>query len=127
MAERRRILGSAEPGVWPSLVLLDVPNNAWWNLHSGSLPLCIACQQITMNITLEHGPAFALACVQPASGESIRAESGAMVSMSTTVEFETKTLRGAQGRRAQVRQASSLGRQEQLAAPAALRPSVVPF
>ncbi|MCC7061866.1 MAG: TIGR00266 family protein [Planctomycetes bacterium] len=43
-----------------------------------------------MNITIEHGPAFALARVQLASGEAIRAESGAMVSMSTTVEIETK-------------------------------------
>ena len=43
-----------------------------------------------MKITLEHGPAFAWARVHLAAGESIKAESGAMVSMSATVDIETK-------------------------------------
>lgn len=43
-----------------------------------------------MKITLEHGPAFTWARVQLAAGESVKAESGAMVSMSTSVAIETK-------------------------------------
>lgn len=43
-----------------------------------------------MKITLEHGPAFTWARVQLDAGESVRAEGGAMVSMSTNVAIETK-------------------------------------
>lgn len=43
-----------------------------------------------MQITLEHGPAFGWARVALAQGESLKAESGAMVSMSTTIDIETK-------------------------------------
>lgn len=43
-----------------------------------------------MKITLEHGPAFAWARVHLDAGETVRAESGAMVSMSTTVDIATK-------------------------------------
>jgi uncharacterized protein (TIGR00266 family) len=43
-----------------------------------------------MRVTLEQGPAFTLARVALAEGESVRAESGAMVSMSGAVEIATK-------------------------------------
>jgi uncharacterized protein (TIGR00266 family) len=43
-----------------------------------------------MKITLEHGPAFTCARIQLVVGEAVRAESGAMVAMSTTVDIETK-------------------------------------
>lgn len=43
-----------------------------------------------MQITVEHGPAFAWARCRLAAGEAVKAESGAMVSMSTTVDIETK-------------------------------------
>jgi len=43
-----------------------------------------------MKITLEHGPAFAWARVHLAAGETVQAEAGAMVSMSTTVEITTR-------------------------------------
>lgn len=43
-----------------------------------------------MKIMLEHGPAFTWARVQLAAGESVKAESGAMVSMSPNVAIETK-------------------------------------
>ncbi|MBU0552956.1 TIGR00266 family protein [Myxococcota bacterium] len=42
-----------------------------------------------MNIEIQYRPAHALACVQLHSGESIRAESGAMVSMSSNVAVTT--------------------------------------
>jgi len=50
-----------------------------------------------MQITLEHGPAFAWARCRLAPGESVKAESGAMVSMSTTVDIETKMQGGLLG------------------------------
>lgn len=43
-----------------------------------------------MKITLEHGPAFTWARVQLNAGESVKAESGALVSMSTNVSIETR-------------------------------------
>jgi uncharacterized protein (TIGR00266 family) len=43
-----------------------------------------------MRVDIEHGPAFAWARCRLAAGESVKAESGAMVSMSTTVDIETK-------------------------------------
>ena len=43
-----------------------------------------------MHITLEQGPAFTLARVALDQGETVRAESGAMVSMSGTVDIQTK-------------------------------------
>lgn len=43
-----------------------------------------------MKVTLEHGPAFAWARVALEAGEAVKAESGAMVSMSTTVDIQTK-------------------------------------
>ncbi len=43
-----------------------------------------------MHITTEQGPAFTLARVALDQGESVRAESGAMVSMSGTVDIQTK-------------------------------------
>ena len=43
-----------------------------------------------MQVVLEHGPAFAWARVRLAPGEAVRAEAGAMVSMSATVDLETK-------------------------------------
>jgi uncharacterized protein (TIGR00266 family) len=43
-----------------------------------------------MNVTLEQGPAFTLARVALEPNESVRAESGAMVSMSGTVDIQTK-------------------------------------
>jgi uncharacterized protein (TIGR00266 family) len=43
-----------------------------------------------MHVTLEQGPAFTLARVALDQGETLRAESGAMVSMSGTVDIETK-------------------------------------
>ncbi len=43
-----------------------------------------------MQVVLEHGPAFAWARVKLAAGEAVKAESGAMVSMSATVDIETK-------------------------------------
>lgn len=50
-----------------------------------------------MQITLEHGPAFTWARVQLAVGESIKAETGAMVSMSSTVQIETRMQGGLLG------------------------------
>jgi len=43
-----------------------------------------------MQVALEHGPAFTWARVKLAAGEALKAESGAMVSMSATVDIETK-------------------------------------
>jgi uncharacterized protein (TIGR00266 family) len=43
-----------------------------------------------MRVALEQGPAFTLARVALERGESVRAESGAMVSMTGNVEIETK-------------------------------------
>ena len=43
-----------------------------------------------MQITLEHGTAFTLARVALAPGETVRAESGAMVSMTGGVTIQTK-------------------------------------
>lgn len=43
-----------------------------------------------MEVTLEHGPAFSWARCRLAAGEAVKAESGAMVSMSTSIEIETK-------------------------------------
>ena len=43
-----------------------------------------------MRVTLEQGPAFTLARVALGEGEAVRAESGAMVSMTGTVEIATK-------------------------------------
>ena len=43
-----------------------------------------------MHCTLEQGPAFTLARVALDQGETLRAESGAMVSMSGTVDIQTK-------------------------------------
>jgi uncharacterized protein (TIGR00266 family) len=43
-----------------------------------------------MHITTEQGPAFTLARVALDQGETVRAESGAMVSMTGTVDIETK-------------------------------------
>ena len=43
-----------------------------------------------MHVTLEQGPAFTLGRVALEQGESFRAESGAMVSMSGTVDIQTK-------------------------------------
>ncbi|MEM6273864.1 MAG: TIGR00266 family protein [Myxococcota bacterium] len=42
-----------------------------------------------MNIDIQYGPAHSLAVVDLAAGESIRAEAGAMVSMSSSIEVET--------------------------------------
>ncbi len=43
-----------------------------------------------MIVSLEQGPAFTLARVRLAQGEAVKAESGAMVSMTGTVDIETK-------------------------------------
>lgn len=43
-----------------------------------------------MHCTVEQGPAFTLGRVALAQGESVRAESGAMVSMTGTVDIQTK-------------------------------------
>jgi uncharacterized protein (TIGR00266 family) len=43
-----------------------------------------------MKVTLEHGPAFTWARVALAAGEAVKAESGAMVAMSATIDIETK-------------------------------------
>ncbi len=43
-----------------------------------------------MKITLEQGPSFTVARVALAQGEQVRAEAGAMVSMSATLDIETK-------------------------------------
>jgi uncharacterized protein (TIGR00266 family) len=43
-----------------------------------------------MHVTLEQGPAFTLARVALDQGEAFRAESGAMVSMTGTMDIETK-------------------------------------
>jgi uncharacterized protein (TIGR00266 family) len=43
-----------------------------------------------MHVTLEQGPAFTLARVALDQGESFRAESGAMVSMTGTMDIQTK-------------------------------------
>jgi uncharacterized protein (TIGR00266 family) len=43
-----------------------------------------------MHATLEQGPAFTLARVALDQGETLKAESGAMVSMSGTVDIQTK-------------------------------------
>lgn len=50
-----------------------------------------------MHVVLEHGPAFAWARVALARGEAVKAESGAMVSMSATVDIETKMQGGLLG------------------------------
>lgn len=50
-----------------------------------------------MKISLEHGPAFTLARVQLDAGESVKAEAGAMVSMSTTIAIETSMQGGLLG------------------------------
>ncbi|HOV13191.1 MAG TPA: TIGR00266 family protein [Spirochaetota bacterium] len=44
-----------------------------------------------MDFKIEHGPVFTVLKVFLNSGETIKAESGAMVSMSTTVELKAKT------------------------------------
>jgi uncharacterized protein (TIGR00266 family) len=61
--------------------------------HGHFLPDARSPTIAAMKITLEHGPAFAWARVQLNAGESIKAEAGAMVSMSTTVEIKT-TMQG---------------------------------
>lgn len=43
-----------------------------------------------MHVTLEKGPAFTLARVALDQGEAVKAESGAMVSMSGTVDIQTR-------------------------------------
>jgi uncharacterized protein (TIGR00266 family) len=43
-----------------------------------------------MEINIEHSPSYSLAIVQLSPNERIRAESGAMVSMSATVSIETR-------------------------------------
>lgn len=43
-----------------------------------------------MQIDIQHRPSYSLAIVQLAPNERIRAESGAMVSMSASVNIETK-------------------------------------
>lgn len=43
-----------------------------------------------MNIDIQHRPSYSLAIVKLAKGESVRAESGAMVSMSSGLKMETK-------------------------------------
>ncbi len=50
-----------------------------------------------MQVTLEYGPAFSWARCKLAAGESVKAESGAMVSMSTTIDIETKMQGGLLG------------------------------
>lgn len=50
-----------------------------------------------MQVVLEHGPAFTWARVELARGEEVKAESGAMVSMSATVDIETKMQGGLLG------------------------------
>ena len=44
-----------------------------------------------MEATIEHRPVFTTLTINLAGGESIRAESGAMVSMSPGMELEAKT------------------------------------
>ena len=50
-----------------------------------------------MNIQIEHGPAYALAVCRLDAGDAIRAESGAMVSMSPGLRVETGTRAGGRG------------------------------
>ena len=50
-----------------------------------------------MQITLEHGPSFTWARCRLAAGEAVKAESGAMVSMSTTIDIETRMQGGLLG------------------------------
>ena len=47
--------------------------------------------------SIEHGSAFALAVLQLQAGQSIQAESGAMVSMSSTVELQSELKGGVLG------------------------------
>ena len=42
-----------------------------------------------MKVTVEHRPAYALGIVQLDQGESVRAETGAMVSMSGNVQVDS--------------------------------------
>ena len=44
-----------------------------------------------MEISIEHRPSYALAVCRLAEGEQVRAESGAMISMSSNVSIETQT------------------------------------
>ena len=44
-----------------------------------------------MNFQIEHGPAYATLIVQLNSGESIRAEAGAMLFMTSNIELEAKS------------------------------------
>jgi uncharacterized protein (TIGR00266 family) len=50
-----------------------------------------------LNVTVEHGPSFALAVVQLGPEQSIQAESGAMVSMSANVELQSQMKGGLMG------------------------------
>lgn len=42
-----------------------------------------------MDLELQNGPAFTVAVARPAGGEKLRAESGAMISMTTGTQIET--------------------------------------
>ena len=44
-----------------------------------------------MNFSIEHAPVFTILRIQMNPGEQIRAEAGAMVSMSPTIGLEAKT------------------------------------
>jgi uncharacterized protein (TIGR00266 family) len=50
-----------------------------------------------MHIKIDHGPAYSLAVCQLQQGESLRAESGAMVSKSTDIRIETSSKMGKSG------------------------------
>jgi uncharacterized protein (TIGR00266 family) len=50
-----------------------------------------------MQVTIEHGPSFAWARCKLAAGEAVRAEAGAMVSMSASIDIETKMQGGLLG------------------------------
>lgn len=50
-----------------------------------------------MDIQIDHGPAYSLAVCKLAQGDSIRAESGAMVSQSANLRMETSSRMGNKG------------------------------
>ncbi len=50
-----------------------------------------------MDIQIDHGPAYSLAVCKLAQGDSIRAESGAMVSQTANLRMETSSKMGKKG------------------------------